>query len=435
MIETRLLRGLLGLLAWVALCYVLSRDRRAVNWRTVGVGIALQVVFALGVLRVEAVRSAVEAVSAFFVRLLEFSQDGAAFLFGPLVKDQDQFGYIFAFQVLPTIVFFSALTSILYYFQILQRVVRVFAWAMSRSMKLSGAESLSAAANVFIGQTEAPLLVKPYIASMSRSEIMALMTGGMATIAGGVLAAYIGFLGGDDPESRRQFATHLLSASLMSAPAALVTAKLLFPETQSVNYALEVSRQEVGDNLLDAIAQGTGQGLRLAVNVAAMLLVFTALMSMVNYALGSGLGEWTGLNPWIAEQTDGRYEKLSVQLLLGVLGAPLAWLMGVPTGDLLSVGFLLGEKTILNEFYAYKSLSGLEASSQRAMQPLSTLIATYALCGFANFGSIGIQIGGIGALAPQRRTLLASLGMWSLLAGTIACFMTATIAGMLADLP
>ena len=428
MVFENVLRGLLGLAVWVGSGYALSQNRRAINWRTVGVGLGLQLIFAFAVLEIAAVQQVIQSVSTFFVQLLQFSQDGAAFLFGPLVEE-DQLGYIFAFQVLPTILFFSALTSVLFYLNILQTVVKGFGWMMSRSMGLSGAESLSAAANIFIGQTEAPLMVKPYIQSMSRSELMALMSGGMATIAGGVLAAFVGFLGGDSEAERALFASHLISASVMSAPAALVMAKLLVPETQSIQYALRISRQEVGTNLLDAIASGTSQGLRLAVNVGALLLVFTALMAMLN-AIFAGLGDAFGLNSWITHQTDGRFDQLSVQLILGYLFAPLAWLLGVEQGDITQIGFLLGEKTILNEFYAYKSLSALK-SQAGALHPRSILIATYALCGFANFGSIGIQIGGIGALAPNKRTELSSLGLWSLVAGTLACFMTATIAGML----
>lgn len=428
MVVAHLLRGMLGMVVWVGLGYLLSRNRQAINWRTIAIGLLLQLLFALAVLEAPVVQSGIASISTFFVRLLDFAQEGARFLFGPLV-DEEGIGYIFAFQVLPSILFFSALTSVLFYLNILQTVVRGFAWLMSRSMKISGAESLSAAANVFIGQTEAPLLVKPYIQNMTRSEVMALMSGGMATIAGGVLAAFVGFLGGDSEASRTLFASHLISASVMSAPASLVMAKLLFPETEPIRYQLRISRQEVGANLLDAVTNGTGQGLRLAVNVGAMLLVFTALMALINHLLGA-LGGLLGVNSWLNQISEGQFQQLSVQAVLGYLFAPLAWLLGVSGKDVTQVGFLLGEKTILNEFYAYKSLSVLKAQGG-VLEAKSILIATYALCGFANFGSIGIQIGGIGALAPNKRTMLSQLGLWSLIAGTLACFMTATIAGML----
>ena len=326
--------------------------------------------------------------------------------------------------------FFSGLTSLLYYLNVLQYVVYAFAWVMKRTMRISGVESLAAAANIFVGQTEAPLVVKPYVSKMTRSEVMCLMTGGMATIAGGVLVAYIGMLGGDDPVARQAFASHLLIASIMSAPAAVLAAKLLVPETEPCSDELLFPRHEMGCNLLDAITTGTSQGLKLALNVGAMLIVFTALIALVNFVLEAGLGRWTGLNGVVERITQGQYDGFTLQFVLGVLFAPLAWIMGVPHGDLLTVGQLLGEKTVLNEFYAYATFGELK-SSGTITNPKSIIIATYALCGFANFASIGIQIGGIGVIAPNKRVTLSQLGLYALVGGTIACFLTACIAGML----
>jgi concentrative nucleoside transporter, CNT family len=425
------LRGLLGIFSLLAICWVFSANRRAIDWKLVGSGMGLQLIFGLLVLKVPLVRTVFSWFADGFVTLLDFSKAGAAFLFDGLVTDPDSFGYIFAFQILPTIVFFSALMAVFYYLGILQKIVYAFAWLMSRTMRLSGAESLSAAGNIFLGQTESPLLIRPYLERMTRSEIMTLMTGGMATIAGGVFAAYIGYLGGTDPEATRLFATHLLTASIMSAPAAIVAAKMLVPETETVNEDLSVPRDRIGANLLDAISKGTTDGLKLAVNVGVMLLVFIALIDMLNYVFADKLGEWLDLNTWVAAQTDGRYTQFNLQYIFGLIFSPIAWLLGVPAEDMLVVGQLLGEKTIINEFVAYASL-GTAKDAGALVHYKSVLIATYALCGFANFGSIGIQIGGIGALAPNQRKTLSELGLRALLGGTIAAFLTATIAGMLA---
>ncbi len=416
-------RGLLGLGSLVFIAFLLSDNKRRIDWKLVVIGVALQISFALLVLKVDLARYALNDVSSFFVTLLDFSQEGAEFLFGKELTQQ----YV-AFRILPTIIFFSALTSIFYYLNVLQWIVYGFAWLMRKTMRLSGAESLSAAANVFIGQTEAPLMVKPYIDKMTRSEIMALMTGGMATIAGGVLAAYIGFLGGQNDALQQLFARHLLTASVMSAPAALLVAKIMIPETQNVDKQLLISGESQGTNLLDAISYGTTQGLRLAVNVGAMLLVFLALMAFLNYIFENWIGATLGINDNINEFTDGRFSGLTIQFILGYIFAPLAWLIGVPPNDLLLVGQLLGEKTAINEFIAYKSLASMNDAGMLTRK--SMIIATYALCGFANFGSIGIQIGGIGAIAPSKRPTLSQLGIKALIGGTIACLMTGCIAGM-----
>jgi len=435
-----LLRGVLGITVMLSFCYGLSASRKDINWRTVGIGLGLQIILALLILRVPLVCQGFDFIAEFFVVVLDFTEAGAKFVLGDwpdVVQVQDgsgtlqTVGYVFAFKVLPTIIFFSALSSVLYYLGILQVIIKGFAWIMVRTMQLTGAESLAAAANVFIGQTEAPLVVKPYLERMSRSEMLCLMTGGMATIAGGVFAAYVGFLGGDDPEMRRQFATHLLTASIMSAPAAIVAAKMLFPEEGEIGLdaqTLDIPRQDVGSNILDAISRGTTDGLRLAINVGAMLLVFTAFVAMLNYLFINGIGSWTGLNEYVVDTTNGRFEGFNLEYMLGILFAPFAWLLGVGNEDILLVGQLLGLKTTLNEFFAYAALEQV----QDQMSQKSVIISTYALCGFANFASIGIQVGGIGAIAPGQRRTLSELGIKSLIGGTIACFITGTIAGVLA---
>ena len=425
-----ILRGILGISFLLLVCCLLSSNRRKINWRLVISGLALQIIFAVLVLKVEYVALAFDWISDKIVAFLNMSEKGSEFLFGGLVADMDTFGYIFAFKVLPTIVFFSAFTSLLYYLGILQLFVKGFAWVMSKTMRLSGAESLAAAANIFIGQTEAPLVVKPYLDRMTKSEILCLMVGGMATIAGGVLAAFIAFLGGDSDAEKILFTKHLLTASIMSAPAAILIAKMLFPETEEVDRKLDISKEKIGSNVLDAVSRGTTEGLKLAVNVGAMLLVFTAIMAVFNWITVDWIGGPTGLNEKIIASTDGRFDGLSMQYILGNIFAPVAWIIGVPAEDITIVGQLLGEKTILNEFYAYATLSELKQSGTLSNYR-SIVIATYALCGFANFASIGIQIGGIGVLAPSQRTTLARFGIKALIGGTVAALLTATIAGML----
>jgi CNT family concentrative nucleoside transporter len=416
----------------LGICFAFSRNRSEIDWRLVAMGIGLQLILAVFILKVPGVSLGFDWVAEKFVKLLSFSDKGAEFLFGSLITDSQSFGYIFAFRVLPTIVFFSAISSILYYFGILQLVVKGMAWVMAYTMRLSGPESLAAAANVFIGQTEAPLIVKPYLENMSRSEMMCLMTGGMATIAGGVFAAYIGFLGGDDPVMQQYFAKHLLTASIISAPAAIVAAKMLLPETErkDIDKQLEMAEGSA-NNLLDAISRGTTDGLKLAVNVGVMLLVFTALVYLVNEGLVGTIGRIGGLNEWVVESTNGRFEGFTFTYLLGLVFAPIAWILGTPSEDILLVGQLLGQKTVINEFFAYAELNTLRESGQ-SLQPRSLLIATYALCGFANFASIGIQIGGIGAIAPGQRKTLTELGILALIGGTVASFLTAVIASVLA---
>jgi concentrative nucleoside transporter, CNT family len=423
-------RGLLGIAAFIGIAYAFSENRRAVPWRLVGAGLLLQIICGVLVLKVDAVRACVDAVGNLFVAILDFNRAGSQFLFGSLITETKSFGYIFAFQVLPTVIFFSALTSLLFYMGLLQKVVYAFAWLMSKTMKLSGAESLSASANIFLGQTEAPLLIKPYLSTMTRSELLAVMVGGMANIAGAVLVAYIGMLGGEDPVQRLVFAKHLITASIMSAPASLYIAKIMLPQTETVDETITVPREKIGANALEAIANGTTDGVKLAVNVGAMLLVFTAFIAMANAILAGGLGGWSGLNAWIAESTAGRYTTLSLQYIMGIVFAPVGWLMGIDPGSLTTAGQVIGEKTILNEFYAYNTLGNLVKSGQLP-DVRAQVILTYALCGFANIASIGIQIGGIGVLAPNKRPVLAELGVKSLIGGSLCCFIGAAIAGAL----
>lgn len=430
---TSIMRGLLGMAVLVGLAYLASENKKAINWKLVGKGLAIQLLFAFLILYVSPVEAAFDFVSRMFIRVIGFTQQGTNFLFGSFVTGKIESGLInFVFNILPTIVFFSALSSLLFYLGVLQKIVYVLAWIMKKIMKLSGAESLAAAGNIFLGQTESPFLIKPYLGKMTKSEIMCLMTGGMATIAGGVLAAYIGFLGGDDIESQKEFAKHLLAASVMSAPAAIVAAKILVPETQEFDENLEVSKDKIGSNVLEAIANGTSDGVKLAVNVGAMLLVFIALMAFGNTILMK-LGDTTGLNGWIVANTN--FDGFSFQFLLGYLCAPIAWLMGVPAEDMVLVGQLIGEKTILNEFVAYVSLGDLKSNGEFAFGAFqykkSVIMSTYLLCGFANFASIGIQIGGIGSLIPSRKPLLAKLGVRALIGGTLACMFTAVIVGMI----
>tara|TARA_X000000950_G_scaffold130886_1_gene163360 strand:- start:1682 stop:3025 length:1344 start_codon:yes stop_codon:yes gene_type:complete len=432
------IRAVIGVVGLLALAYLFSEDRKKVNWRVIGGGLALQFAIALGVLRLSWIEAFFGWIAGLFATALDISVQAAAFVFGPLsdiVMMNAAFegrGFVFAFMALPSILFFSALSSLLYYFGILQLVVRGMAWVMSRVMRLSGAESLAAAANVFVGQTEAPLLVKPYVPKMTRSEILALMVGGMATIAGSVFAIYMGMLGGADEQSKLEFGKFLLCASAMNAPAALLMAKVLVPEREEVSQDLTVSRESIGRNPIDALANGTTQGLQLALNVGAMLIAFYAVIMLVNEMLaffgGIALFGEANLNQWIQESSGERFDALSLQALFGFLFAPIAWLIGVSSHEILQVGQLIGTKIFATEFFAYAELAGMK---EEGLSAHSVFLCTFALCGFANFMSIGIQIGGIGALAPERRGDLASLGVKALFGGTMASLLSATIAGSL----
>lgn len=423
-------RGVLGMVSLILIAVLFSNNRKAINWKTVGIGLAFQLLIAICVLKVPFVESIFDFIGGIFVAILEFTLAGSDFLFQGLVSDTSTFGYIFAFQVLPTIIFFSALTSVMYYFGIIQKVVKAFGWLLSKLLGISGAESLSVAGNIFLGQTEAPLLIKAYLEKMNKSEILLVMIGGMATVAGAVLAAYIGFLGGEDEALRLIFAKHLLAASVMAAPGAIVISKILYPQTEEVNTDVSVSNDKIGANVLDAIANGTTEGLKLAVNVGAMLLVFVAFIAMANGILG-WLGEVTTINNWIA--SNSAYPQLSLEAILGTIFAPLMWLIGVASEDVTMMGQLLGIKLAASEFVGYIQLAELKntANTVHLNYEKSIIMATYMLCGFANFASIGIQIGGIGSLAPGQRTQLSRFGLKALIGGSIASLISATIAGMI----
>ena len=433
-------RGVLGMFVLLIISFLFSANRRAVDWRKVGIGLSIQLIIAIGVLKVNFIQTIFNFIGSIFIEILEYTKAGSEFLFAGMISDMDKFGYIFAFQVLPTIIFFSALTSLLFYLGVIQWLVKILAKILSRFLGISGMESLSVAGNIFLGQTEAPLLIKAYLEKMNKSEMLLVMVGGMATVAGAVLAAYIGFLGGGDKALELVFAKHLLAASVMAAPGAIVISKILYPQTQKVNTDVTVSQDKIGSNILDAIANGTTEGLKLAVNVGAMLLVFVAVIAMLNGVLGFFGGfdgieylgwEITSLNEIIANNT--LYEGLSIEFILGYAFAPLMWLVGIASEDMTLMGQLLGIKLAASEFIGYIQLAELKnvANTIHLTHNKSVIMATYMLCGFANFASIGIQIGGIGSLAPGQRKVLSEFGMKALIGGTIASLMSATIAGMI----
>ena len=423
------LRGLLGISFLILTTYLLSSNKKAINWKTASTGLLLQIILAVGVLKISWVKMIFESAGKVFVKILDFTMEGTKFLFGDLVSAEN-FGNVFIFSILPTVIFFAALTSILFYLGIIQKIVRVMALLLSKLLGVSGPESLSVAGNIFLGQTESPLMIKAYLEKMSKSEILLVMIGGMATVAGGVLAAYIGFLGGDDPELKVYYAKHLLTASVMAAPGAIVISKILYPETEKIDSNVEVSQDKIGSNFLDAISIGTSEGLKLAANIAAMLLVFIAFIALINYIL-SGFGELTNLNDWISDRTV--YSELSLELILGYIFAPVMWLIGVAKEDVTLMGQLLGIKLAASEFIGYIQLSDLKDATNliHLNYQKSIIIATYMLCGFANFASIGIQIGGIGALEPKQRKNLSKFGFKALIGGTLASLLSATIAGMI----
>lgn len=423
-------RGVLGMLILILLAFVFSSNRRGINWKTIGIGLSLQLLIAIGVLKVPFVMSLFNSIGKFFVSILDFARSGSEFLFEGLVNDMDTFGYIFAFQVLPAIIFFSALTSVLFYLGVIQKVVKALAWLLTKLLNISGYESLSVVGNIFLGQTEAPLLIKEYLEKMNKSEILLVMIGGMATVSGAVLAAYIGFLGGDDPALQLSFAKHIIAASVMAAPGAIVISKILYPQSESVKKEIKISSEKIGSNIFDAITNGTVQGLKLAVNIGAMLLVFIAFIALINGLL-LWIGESTYLNDWI--ETNTIYSNLSLEAILGYVFAPLMWFIGVAKEDIMLMGQLLGVKLVASEFVGYIQLADLKnpANSVHFIYNKSIIMATYMLCGFANFASIGIQIGGIGSLAPGQRKTLSRFGIKALIGGTLASLLSATIAGMI----
>jgi len=412
--------GLFGLAVLISVAYALSGNRKSIDWRQIAAGVGMQIVFAVIVILVPGGREFFDAISRVFVKVIDFAMTGAVFVFGDLAK-ASEFGFIFAFQVLPTIIFFASLMGVLYHIGLMQKIVQGMAWVMQKALRVSGSESLSVAANVFIGQTEAPLVVRPYIAKMTESELFTMMVGGMATIAGAVLAAYIAMLGGTDEVQRLFYARHLLAASVMAAPATIVIAKLLRPETEEslTKGTVHLEVEKTATNVIEAAANGAADGVKLSLNVGGMLLAFFALITMINYPL-AWIGEVTGIETLIGQS-------LSLSIILGYLLSPLAWIIGIPWSEATIVGGLIGEKIVINEFVAYLHLGEIK----HLLSEHSVLISTYALCGFANFSSIAIQLGGIGGLAPNRRSDIARLGMRAVLGGTLATMMTATIAGVL----
>jgi CNT family concentrative nucleoside transporter len=421
-----LLRGLLGMLTLIAIAWLFSSNRKAIAWKVVGTGLIIQITIALAILFIQPIEDFFGFVGGIFVVVLDFTAVGSTFLFNDLMN-VDNVGFVFALQILPTIIFFSALTSVLFYLGIIQKVVWLLAWLMTKALKISGAESLSVAGNIFLGQTESPLMIKAYLPKMTDSEMLLVMIGGMATVAGGVMAAYIGFLGGDDPQQELMYARHLLTASVMAAPGAIVMSKILIPQSEKIDMKVKVPQDKIGKNFLDALSNGTTEGLKLAANVGAMLLVFFAFIAMVNFILFK-VGDISNLNEKIVDLTAGQYNALTLEFLLGYTFAPLMWLIGVEGQDITLVGQLLGEKLIASEFVGYTSLAGMKDAGDFASQK-SVIMATYLLCGFANFASIGIQIGGIGGLAPNKRWFLSKYGMKALIGGTLASLLSATIIG------
>ncbi len=422
-------RGVIGMAFLVLLAYLLSSNRKKIKWKTVSLGLLAQLLLAIGVLKIPFIQAIFEFIGNIFINILNYTRAGSEFLFGGLMNIES-YGFIFVFQIMPTIIFFAALTSLLFYLGIIQKIVKVLAWALTKLLGISGAESLSVAGNIFLGQTEAPLMIKAYLEKMTKSEILLVMIGGMATVAGGVLAAYIGFLGNGDKAQEIIWAKHLLAASVMAAPGAIVISKMLYPETEKIDTNIVVSQDKIGTNILDAISNGTTEGLKLAANVAAMLLVFVALIAMLNGILG-WVGDITNLNDWMAINTP--YQKFSIEAILGTIFAPLMWMIGVAKEDVMLMGQLLGVKLAASEFVGYIQLSDLKntANATHLTYNKSVVMATYMLCGFANFASIGIQIGGIGSLAPGQRKTLSEFGIKALIGGSLASLLSATIAGML----
>ena len=422
-------RGFLGISTILVIAYLLSNNKKNIDWKTIGIGVLSQLIIAIGVIKVDAVAIFFEKIGEGFLAIVVFTNAGTKVLFGELA-DSEKYGAIFAFQILPVIIFFSALTSVLYYYGIIQKVVKGMAWLLAKLLNISGQESLAVVGNIFLGQTEAPLLVKGYLNKMNRSEYFLLMTGGMATVAGSVLAAYIGFLGGDDPVQRIEVARNLIIASVMAAPGAIVISKLMYPQDEKINKDFKVNEDITGNNLLTAITNGTRDGIKMAVNVGAMLLVFLALIALINGILFQG-ADLLGINEWIKNNTV--YESLSLELMLGYIFAPLMWLIGIAKEDMTLMGQLLGVKIVASEFVAYIELASVKdlTSVIHLTYEKSVIMATIMLCGFANFASIGIQVAGIGILAPKKYKLLTELGFKAMIAGTLVSLLSATMVGMI----
>ena len=423
------LRGLLGIVTVLGAAYCISYDRKRIDWKLVAGGLFMQLLFALAVLYIPLVGTLLEWVGKAFIKVMDFTQAGVNFLLGPLVAKSE--GFIFLLHSLPVVIFFSALVSLFYHWGIIQRVVGAFSWVLRRFMNISGAEGLVTSGNVFLGMSESPVLIKNYLPTMNRSEFFLVMGAGLGTIAGTGMGTYIGLLSGGDPVAKLLFAKHLLSASLMAAPGAIVLAKILCPQTERVeDRPAYIMREDKHATMLDALAAGTSTGVHLLVNIAAMLLVFIALIAFANYLLEGIIGRYTGLNEWIATLTAGKAQGLTFQFLLGVLLSPFMWLIGVPWQDARLVGSLLGQKTILNEFVAYFQMQEWKEAGLFVYQK-SILMSTYILCGFANISSIGILLGSMGVLVPEKRAMITKLGFPAMVGGALVSVLSATIVGMI----
>lgn len=426
---TDLGRGLLGVLCIVLFGFLISRDKKHINWRLLATGIIIHMAVAFMMFQVPVVRSGVEAIASFFIKVIDFSDHGAAFLFGSLVTDHKSFGFIFAFHVLPTVIFFSAISSLLYYFGILPAVVKGFAWLLSRSLKISGTECTAAAANIFLDQTSSPMLIKPYLAKMGKQEIFSVMVMGMSTIAGSVMMGYVAILAGDDPQLRLLYTSHFLTASILAAPAGLTLARLVYPKPGIVDNSIQIHKEEIGTNAMDALARGTAEGLQVAMIIGAVLIVFTSLIAMGDWALEQGLGSLLGINEWIASVSEGRYSGLNLKAITGVLFAPVAWIIGIDTTSIFQVGELIGEKIVLNEFIAYSSL-GRVIHEGVLPNMRTTILALYALCGFANLTSMGVQVSAFSALAPEQKAVVSRLAPLVVVVGSMTSLLSASVIGI-----
>ncbi len=424
-----ILRGIVGIFFVVLIAYLFSSDRKRIDWKLVGGGLFLQFAFALAILHVPFIGVFFQYLGKAFIKLMDFTGDGLSFLLGPYASKAN--GFSFLLHSLPIVVFFSALVSLFYHWGIIQRIVGAMAWCLRKFMNISGAEGLVVSGNIFLGMTESPVLIKNYLPSMNKSEIFLVMVAGMSTIAGSVMGSYVSLLGNGDPAAQLLFAKHLLSASVMAVPGSIAIAKIMCPQTEKVidseNKSVE---QNSSDNILSVIASGTQTGVKLMVNIAAMLLVFIALVALVNFIMCDIIGKYTGLNDWIVEFSDGRANGLTFQFILGVITAPLMWLIGVPYEDMMAVGSLLGQKTILNEFVAYMQMQQWREAGIFVYEK-SVIMSTYLLCGFANISSIGILLGGLGVLAPEKKGLISRMGVKSMIAGMMVAILSATIIGMI----
>ncbi len=424
-----LVRGVCGVLSVVLISYLLSYDRKHIDWKLVGGGLILEIVLALSILYVPFVGNMFKSFGIIFVKIMDFTNAGLEFLLGPYANKAS--GFSFLLHSLPIVIFFSALVSIFYYWGVIQRIVGGLSWLLRKVMNISGTEGLVSCGNIFLGMTESPVLIKNYLPTMTKSELFLVMVSGMGTIAGSVMGSYVGMLGGTDPVAQQMFATHLLSASVMAVPGSIVIAKIVCPQTEEIMGDGKANWGDEGHaNVLGAISSGTVTGVKLMSNIAAMLLVFISLVAMLNFVTNDVIGHYTGINDWIVRVTDGKSEGLTFQFILGVITAPFMWLIGVPTGDIMTVGSLLGQKTILNEFVAYFQMQQWRDAGVFLSQK-SVIMATYILCGFANISSIGILLGGLGVLAPDKKDLISRVGVRSMIAGALVSVLSATIIGMI----